>query len=92
MREAWPLPPAEAMACGCALIATANEGVTEYAEDGRNALIVPVGDVEAMADAIVRLVDDQALRLRLAHQGLQDIGAYGWDRSVMRLEEILAGG
>ena len=89
--EAWPLPPAEAMACGCALVATANDGVTEYAQDGQNALIVPIDDVEAMSNAIVRLVDDRALRLRLASQGLEDIGAYGWDKSVIRLEEILAG-
>ena len=88
--EAWPLPPAEAMACGCALVATANEGVTEYAVDGSNALIVPLNDIEATASAIVRLVDDRDLRMRLARQGLHDISDYGWDKSVIKLEEILA--
>src|SRR5262249_1246791 len=36
--EGWPLPPVEAMACGCALVAAGNQGVREYAEDELTAL------------------------------------------------------
>lgn len=89
--EGWGLPPAEAMACGCAVVAAANIGVREYAVHERNALLAPVGEPEALAAAIVRLIDDGALRLRLARQGQGDIAGYSWDRAVGALESVLAG-
>lgn len=67
--EAFPLPPLEAMACGCAVVTTACGGVADYAEDGVNCLVVPVRDAERMAGAIWRLVTDEELRTRLAAQG-----------------------
>ena len=39
--EGFPLPPAEAMLSGCALVAAANRGVQEYAVEGRTALLAP---------------------------------------------------
>ena len=51
----------EAMAMGKAIIASASPGVSEYIRHGVSGLVVPVGDVRAMREAIVRLWEDPAL-------------------------------
>jgi glycosyltransferase involved in cell wall biosynthesis len=88
--EGWGLPPAEAMACGCAVAAYANLGVREYGVHERNSLLVPIGDVAALAAAIERLICDRQLRTRLAHHAVADVATFTWDRSVAELESVLA--
>ena len=46
----------------------------------REALLVPCGDTDALADTLVRLLDDDALRARLGLVGRQRALAYGWPR------------
>ena len=60
----------EAMASGAACVLTASGGVMEYARHDDNALVVPPGDEQALATAILRLVEDRPLRERLARSGL----------------------
>lgn len=56
----------EAMACGCAPVATAVGGNPELVGDGINGLLVPAGDAGALAVALAGLVNDPARRLALA--------------------------
>ena len=56
----------EASAAGCAVVATAVDGNTEIFEDGVNAAVIPPGDPDATVAALTRLVQDPALRARLA--------------------------
>jgi len=88
--EGWGLPAAEAMACGCALVAAHNQGVDEFAIDGENALLAPVGDSSALAEQIERLLADEPLRQRIAGNGAFQIRRFDWERSVDRFEELLA--
>ncbi len=60
----------EAMACGCAPVATAVGGNPELIEAGRNGLLVPPSDSEALAAALARLVLQPLERARLAAQSL----------------------
>jgi len=60
----------EAMACGCAPVATDVGGNPELVEDGGNGLLVPARHSGALAAALARLVDDPALRERLARASL----------------------
>jgi glycosyltransferase involved in cell wall biosynthesis len=64
-------PGLEAMACGAVPVLTNVGGLTEYALDGENCVLVPPGDPAAAARAILRLVDDPARYGRLAANGLQ---------------------
>jgi L-malate glycosyltransferase len=90
--EGWGLVASEGMAAGCALVAASSEGISEYAVDGGNALLCPMGDTGAMAAAIVRLVGDHELRVRLARQAHADMQAYTPERAVSALEAALEEG
>lgn len=60
----------EAMACGCAPVATEVGGNPELVGDGVNGLLVPAQDAGALAAALARLVDEPLLRQRLAGASL----------------------
>lgn len=86
--EGWHLPPAEAMACGCALVSTDIGGVRDYADHGETALLAPAGDPAGLAAQLVTLLRDAPLRLRLARAGLERIAGFSWDRSTDALEAV----
>lgn len=56
----------EAMLCGLAVASTDCDGVPEDIQPGENGLLAPVGDHQALADRIERLITDEQLRRRLA--------------------------
>lgn len=68
-REGLPIVVLEAMERGRPVVATAVGGTPEAVLDGETGLLVPAGDVEALAAALVRLRDDPALRVRLGAAG-----------------------
>jgi glycosyltransferase involved in cell wall biosynthesis len=77
----------EAMACGVPVISTdCPFGPNEIITDGVNGLLVPVGDVEAMADAILALLQDNALRSRLAEAGRKRAEEFSVDKMVTEYE------
>ena len=88
--EGWGLPGFEAMACGCALVSTRHDGVSEYAEHEVSALLAPVGDVETLASHICRLISDEALRIRIARKGMESVQRFTWERSVYLFEQALS--
>ena len=88
-QEGWGLTVGEAMACGAAVVCTDNGGYAEMAVDGETARVVPVGNAERMAEGILELVRDDALRVRLAHAGHRFISAFTRERSVRLLERQL---
>jgi len=64
--EAGPLVCLEAAVVGVPTVGTAVGHVLEWAPQA--ALSAPVGDAQALADAIARLLDDDELRVRIAHE------------------------
>lgn len=86
LAEGWALPPAEAMQCGCALVATAIGGHRDYAIDGDTAATFPPGDVEALGKALRTVLSNKALRVRIAESGRAWIDQYTWERAAASLE------
>lgn len=68
-REGTPRTVLEAMAMGRPVVATDVPGCRQTVEDGVTGLLVPKGDVAALAAALERLVRDGALRRRLGEAG-----------------------
>ena len=89
--EGFGFPSVEAMACGAALVTTANGGSADYAIDGDTALVCKPGDVAGLADSVERLLRDDELRIRLARQGMDYVRQnVDWDASAAKLEAFLA--
>jgi glycosyltransferase involved in cell wall biosynthesis len=59
----------DAMACAKPVVATTAGGIPEVVADGETGLLVPPRDHHALADAIVRLLNDAGLRTRLGEAG-----------------------
>ena len=59
--ESFGLAALEAMACGVPVVGTAAGGLPEVVEDGACGFLRPVGDVEGMAEAALRLLEDPVL-------------------------------
>lgn len=80
--EGFGLTGLEALACGCPLISTDYIGVHEYAVDGENALLSPVQNPELLAENIVRVLNNESLRLSLGHEGEMRAQTLSWDSAV----------
>jgi len=80
----------EAMAAGLAVIGTAVGGQGEMLQDGLNALIFAPEDPLALAEAILQIRRDPALRARLARAGRQMVlERFTLDRMVNEMETWL---
>ncbi len=87
--EGWALPPAEAMACGCALVATDSKGVRDYAIPERTALVSEPKNSKDLARNLIKLLNDQSLRIRLAMEGNRYIQRFTWYKAVKEFEEVI---
>jgi glycosyltransferase involved in cell wall biosynthesis len=63
--ESFGMAMAEAFACGVPVVATATGGARSLIEDGVSGLLVPRGDVRALAAAVTSLLSDEERRLAL---------------------------
>ena len=81
----------EAMATGLPNVSCFAVGVTDCLRDGENALLVEPGDIEALADALVRIIDDAGLRERIAQAGLEECRrVYSWQAVGRRIMDVYA--
>jgi glycosyltransferase involved in cell wall biosynthesis len=84
--EALPTVLIEALACGCPIVATDSPGgVREILDGGRWGRLVPLGDHEAMKDAILRTLDDPPKPERLRRRAME----FHVDRVVDRYLRVL---
>jgi glycosyltransferase involved in cell wall biosynthesis len=89
LQEGFGLPPLEAMACGVPVVTTDCGGVSDFAEDGINCLVVPVKDPQTMAEAMRRILDDRDLAKRFSEAGRKTACQFTWDRMVDKFESLL---
>jgi glycosyltransferase involved in cell wall biosynthesis len=80
LTEGFGLPALEALACGAALVSTSGSAVEEVVGDA--ALLVPPGDVDALAAALDWLLADPHARIDLALRGPARAAEFTWDASA----------
>jgi glycosyltransferase involved in cell wall biosynthesis len=78
------------MACGAAVVSTDNEGVRDYAINGVTALVTPIRNPEALAGAILELLNDDGRRCAIARAGHEMMTTdFNWVSSTDLFEEAL---
>ncbi|MCQ5146276.1 glycosyltransferase family 4 protein [Enterocloster bolteae] len=92
INEGYGLTAMEAMACGAAVASTDYEGIHEYGVDGVNCLLSPLCDVEAMAQNVSKLFDEDELRFRISKQGRESLISFDWKVAFDKFMKTISDG
>lgn len=87
-QEGIPNSMLEAMATGLPVVATHHGGIPEAVTDGRDGLLVPERDPEALATALTRLMSNEPLWRQMGQTAAQSVrDAFGSETQITRLED-----
>jgi phosphatidyl-myo-inositol alpha-mannosyltransferase len=92
--ESFGIVLVEAMAAGTPVVASDLDAFRRVLRDGEAGRLVPVGDGAALADALIEMLEDDALRERYVAAGSKAVGRYDWSvvaSQIMRVYETVAG-
>jgi glycosyltransferase involved in cell wall biosynthesis len=86
LHEGFGLPPLEAMAAGAPVITSNVSSLPEVVGDA--AILIDPMDAGAIADAMARVLGDDALRQELIRRGRERVKSFSWERSVARVRQV----
>jgi glycosyltransferase involved in cell wall biosynthesis len=87
--EGLPRALVEALRTGLPAVCYATDGVVDVLRDGENGFLVPPGDVDALAERLARLLEDDGLRRRLGAAAAASIGPEFDIDAMVRAQETL---
>ena len=88
-KEGWGITVIEANACGVPVVATRVPGLRDAVVDGETGLLVPLGDREAMARALIGLLRDRSARDRLAGNAVTRARRYTWENTARQTLRVI---
>ena len=77
-REGFATPVFEAQMCGTVPVVSNAVGVGDLVTHGKTGLVFPRGDPDALAESVIRLLNDRDLRERMRDDGYQSVMAIDW--------------
>ena len=86
-RAGWSNTAAEAMACRVPVVCT-RSGTRDFAVNNKTALVVPFSHPSLLRRQIIRLIENEGFRIRLAKAGYEKIREFSWSTLVDRLEDL----
>jgi glycosyltransferase involved in cell wall biosynthesis len=87
LKDAFALPPLEAMACGLPVIVSRQAGVSEIVTEGTDGFILEnPEDSAALAALLERLFNEPDLRKRIGESAVQTARQYGWARHAEEMK------
>jgi phosphatidylinositol alpha-mannosyltransferase len=79
-QESFGIVLLESMAAGCPIVTTSIPGYREVVAHGKQGLLVPPKDADALSSALIRVLGDQSLRARLGEAGRVTAAEYDWQK------------
>ena len=87
--EGMPVTLIEAMVAGVPVVSTSVGGVPEVVKEGQTGFMAPQGDVAGLAEAVVRLLDDDDLRRRVGSRARDDaLRRFPAEEMIARLDAL----
>jgi len=88
-KEGWGLTVLEANACGTPVISSNVPGLRDAVRDNETGLLYTYGAIDELAEKIVRVISDAALRERLTLNALRWAKEFDWEIAARRTLEII---
>jgi glycosyltransferase involved in cell wall biosynthesis len=88
VREGFGIVYLEAMACGCVTIGTQGEGISDLIVSGKNGILVPPDDPEAIAREIAEYLENPAKMQEIAECGRRDALALTWETNAKQYLDL----
>jgi glycosyltransferase involved in cell wall biosynthesis len=88
LAEAFGMTVLEAMASETPVIATRVGGIPEVVRNGRNGLLVPAADPDALSESMESIASDARLRRRLTKEGMRTCRRFTWDNVARKTLEV----
>lgn len=88
VNEGFGLTPVEAMACGCAVVATNIPGHRAFLSEGSNLCVTP-SDVDDLFLKISQLLMDEGDRIKMAKAGNELVQKFDWENGVTQMENYM---
>jgi len=88
LSEGFPVTILEAMACGLPIVATRVGGVPDIIEDGANGYLINTKNPEQIAEALLRVLQDEELQKIMSNNNRKSAEKYRWDTVAATLEGV----
>lgn len=85
--EGFGLPPLEAMACGCPVVASNAASIPEVCCDA--AYSVDPYNVDSIVEGIYKVLTDESLRQSLIQKGFERVKLFSWEKSAQKVIKII---
>jgi glycosyltransferase involved in cell wall biosynthesis len=87
--EGFALPPAEAAACGCAVVGADSGGIRDIVQNGVTGLLSAPQDPKSLAENLGLMLRNDDQRVQFAKAGKSFVDRFSWDRSTDLLERFI---
>ncbi len=89
IKEGWGLTNIEANACGTPAVASNVPGLRESILPGKTGFLFEYGNIQDLADKIIRIIIDKELIDRLSQEGILWASNFSWDKVTEEVEKLL---
>ncbi len=89
LKEGWGLTNIEANSVGTAVLAANSPGLRDSVREGVSGLLYEYGNVDQLADKLLLLLQDTAMREKLQQGALEWADRFNWDKAAGKFEQIL---